>query len=117
MATTPPRPPLDVCRLDDRLTPAGTITGTVFFDYNANGRFDAAPPPLANAGRGPVAVGIDAGGAGPRGTAGALDAAGPPSGTAATGPDGRYTLTVSGTGPYRLEFDGLPAGGVFYGPT
>src|SRR4051812_7778594 len=77
---------------------SGTITGSVFHDFNANGIID---------------------GAGERGVAGVTVTAYDPSntvrGTATTAADGTYTLSATGTGPYRIEFTALPTG-YFTGP-
>lgn len=79
---------------------AGTITGTVYKDYNANGAMNTtgATPNFA----------IDAGVAGVVVTA--YDGAGVVRGTATTGASGTYSLAAAGTGPYRIEFTALPSG-------
>lgn len=91
---------------------AGVISGTVFQDYNYNGKRDTAAT-IANAGQGSVGIAID------RGVAGVTVTAYDPSniavGTATSGADGSYSLNALGNGPYRIEFTNLPAG-YFPGP-
>ena len=91
---------------------AGTITGTVFQDFNGNGLFNAAPT-IANNGFGTIGVAID------RGVANvevrAYNAAGvnvTPGLVVLTNASGAYSLTTNdvGTGPYRVEFTALPTG-------
>ena len=77
---------------------AGTITGRVFQDYNANGLFDNTGGTTA----------VDRGLAGV--TVTAYDSAGANQGSATTATDGTYSLDATGTGPYRLEFTNLPTG-------
>lgn len=77
---------------------AGTIEGTVFLDYNQDGEYDTAAP----AGE---STDVGVGGV----TVSAFDASGALQGTATTGSNGVYSLSASGTGPYRLEFT-VPAG-------
>lgn len=86
---------------------AGTITGTVFSDFNGNGRRDTAAT-LPNQGSGTYATAVDTGLAGV--TVTAFDAAGVQRGVTTTGAAGTYSLTVTGTGPYRVEFTNFPAG-------
>lgn len=82
---------------------SGTVKGTVFRDFNANGVFDsgnAADSGLANdSGFGGVTVT-------------AYDAAGTPVGNVTSNADGTYSVPVTGaTGKdVRVEFTGLPAG-------
>ena len=79
---------------------SGTITGTVFRDYNANGVRDTggtAPNFAIDAGVQSVTVT-------------AYDAAGVSRGTATTAANGTYSLSATGTGPYRIEFTNLPSG-------
>lgn len=75
---------------------AGTVTGTVFQDYNSNGVQDSA-----------------AGGAVDRGVAGVrvtvYDVAGGTA-TGTTGANGAYSVSPTGAGPFRVEFTELPAG-------
>ena len=87
---------------DAALAAGSPITGRAFQDYNANGLYDTTgvSPTLA----------IDRGVAGITVTAyisGSLT----PVGVATTTASGLYTLTTTdaGTGPYRLEFTGIPA--------
>jgi hypothetical protein len=98
-------------RLDDTAV-AGTVSGTVFQDYNYNGVRDTANN-LNNAGSGQVAAALDRGIAGV--TVTAYDANNAVVGTATSGADGTYSLNAAGTGPYRIEFTNLPAG-YFPGP-
>jgi uncharacterized repeat protein (TIGR01451 family) len=90
-----------------RVQAAGVVSGRVYQDFNSNGRFDVNPT-LPNDGGGTIRVATDVGVAGIRVTA--YDTAGTVQGTATSTNDGTYTLTVGGTGPYRLEFDNLPLG-------
>ncbi|MFN7947516.1 MAG: SdrD B-like domain-containing protein [Blastocatellia bacterium] len=84
--------------------PAGTITGTVFHDYNANGVQDTTST-ISNNGAGTTAVAVDKGVAGVQVTA--YDSSGAAAGTATTDASGNYSLSVSGSGPYRIEFTGI----------
>ncbi len=84
----------------------GTVTGTVFQDYNANGTRDTTGS-LTNDGGGAVAVAADRGIAGV--TITAYDSGGVASGATTSASNGSYTLTLTRTGPYRIEFTGLPA--------
>ena len=87
---------------------AGTITGTVFQDYNANGTRDTGGT-LPNAGgEGSLALPTDRGVSGV--TVTAYDSAGAAVGTATSDANGAYSLSATGTGPYRVEFTNLPAG-------
>lgn len=65
---------------------AGNISGTVFRDFNANGARDGSEP-----GVGGILVT-------------AYDDSGAIAGTDTTASDGTYTLSASGSGPYRVEF-------------
>ncbi len=76
----------------------GTLSGRVFVDYNANGLYDTAAG-LSS---------IDAGLAGV--TVSAYDSIGAARGSAVTDSSGNYSLSATGTGPYRLEFTNIPAG-------
>jgi hypothetical protein len=79
---------------------SGTITGTVYRDYNSNGVMDttgASPNYAKDTGVQGVVVT-------------AYDNAGVQQGTATTGATGTYSLSATGTGSYRLEFTSLPAG-------
>ncbi|MEM8533901.1 MAG: SdrD B-like domain-containing protein, partial [Chloroflexota bacterium] len=69
---------------------AGTINGTVFHDYDADGARDSGEPGIQ---------GI---------TVTAYDAAGATQGTTTSTADGTYTLNATGTGPYRVEFMDWP---------
>ncbi|CAN5445335.1 hypothetical protein BH10ACI3_BH10ACI3_07550 [soil metagenome] len=83
---------------DGDIALSGTITGRVFQDFNANGVFDTASG----------LVSIDAGVAGV--TVTAYNAAGASCGSAVTDASGNYSLSATGTGPYRLEFTTFPSG-------
>ena len=109
-------PKLAVSQLEDRTVPAGLISGSVFEDFNANGVFDSAPASLPNVGAGQYGVATDAGWTGPAVTVKAFDAANALVGTGTSGTNGAYSFSVSGVGPYRVEFSNLPTG-VFFGPT
>jgi uncharacterized repeat protein (TIGR01451 family) len=78
---------------------AGNITGTVFQDFNGNGVRDTA---------GALGTAVDDGIASV--TVSAYDASGALQGTTNSTPSGAYTLTATGTGPYRIEFTNLPTG-------
>ncbi|HMV47541.1 MAG TPA: SdrD B-like domain-containing protein, partial [Blastocatellia bacterium] len=86
---------------------AGTIKGTVFQDYNANGKRDDNAG-ITNAGSGNSGVAIDRGLA--EITVTAYSASAAVAGTAKTDAQGNYSLTASGDAPYRVEFTNLPAG-------
>ena len=128
--STPPRGPssLHMLRLEERDVPAGIFTGTVFLDTNANGQFDATPitVPLVS-GNGSTTLAAEVAYSGLQSpfdpitsrvpvTVTAFDAGNAAVGSATTGVDGRYSLSVPTGGQYRLEFSNLPAG-VSYGPT
>jgi hypothetical protein len=85
----------------------GTITGTVFQDYNANGTRETSTN-IANAGSGNISVAVDSGISGVVVTAYA--ASGAVAGTAATDEQGAFSLNASGDAPYRVEFTNLPDG-------
>ncbi|MDH3493628.1 MAG: carboxypeptidase regulatory-like domain-containing protein, partial [Acidobacteriota bacterium] len=79
---------------------AGTISGTVFLDYNLNGTRDTsgvAPNFAVDKGIGGVTVTV-------------YDAAGSQRGTAVSSATGGFSVSATGTGPYRVEFSSLPAG-------
>ncbi len=78
---------------------AGTISGVVFQDFNQDGLNNTT----ASAGLPAVDLGV----AGVQ--VRAYDSAGTLQGSATTGANGSYTLTATGTGPYRVEFT-VPAG-------
>lgn len=79
---------------------SGTLSGTVFLDYNQNGAMDTG-------GTSPNYA-VDTGVSGVVVTA--YDASGVSVGTATTNSSGTYSLSATGTGPYRLEFTSLPSG-------
>lgn len=89
---------------------SGTISGTVFQDYNGNGAFDSTST-INNEGTGTVGVAVDNGVANVQ--VRAFDAAGTnvtTGGFVSTAANGSYSLVATGTGPYRLEFTNLPSG-------
>jgi uncharacterized repeat protein (TIGR01451 family) len=92
---------------------AGTITGIVFQDFNSNGVMnttgDATNPAIDIGMAGVTVTAYDSTGANV-GTTTTRDGAGTPS----AGAIGTYSLSASGTGPYRIEFTTLPSG---YYPT
>jgi len=69
---------------------AGTITGVVFRDFNADGIRDVGEPGVDN-------ISVTA-----------YDSAGVDQGTITTSDTGAYSLNATGTGPYRVEFSGWP---------
>ena len=79
---------------------AGTITGTVYVDFNMNGIRDTTgiSPNLA----------VDSAVSGV--TVTAYDSGGVDRGSAVSASNGTYSIVTSGTGPYRLEFTALPTG-------
>ena len=77
---------------------AGTISGKVFQDFNGNGAFDNTSG--LNSIDGAVA-GV---------TVSAYDGLGNACGSMTTDADGNYSLSATGTGPYRVEFTTLPSG-------
>jgi len=79
---------------------SGNISGTVYIDYNMNGVMNTtgiAPNYAVDLG----VQGI---------TVTAFDSAGVNRGSTTTSANGTYTLSASGTGPYRVEFTTLPSG-------
>lgn len=86
---------------------AASITGRVFQDFNGNGTYDTSST-ISNNGFGTIGVAIDRGISGV--TVSAYDSAGVARGSATTDSVGNYTLSATGTGPYRLEFTTLPSG-------
>jgi protocatechuate 3,4-dioxygenase beta subunit len=104
---------LDVQHLEDRAVPTGTASGLVFLDYNANGTFDSSST-IPNKSAGTVGIAGDVAFKGV--TVSAYDSANTLQGSATTDATGNYSFALGGTGPYRLEFTGLPTG-VLYGPT
>jgi hypothetical protein len=102
--------------LEDRSLPSGVVTGLVFEDFNANGRYDPNPSLTNSSGIGSVGLAADRPVAGV--TVLAFDAnnrivgAALTTGTATTvnGSPVNYVLNVGGVGPYRIELTALPAG-------
>jgi hypothetical protein len=92
---------------------AGTITGVVYLDYNQNGARDtggAAPNYAIDIGLGGVTVtAYDSGGTA-RGTATSCVGNGNPTAFCTGSNNGAYSLSATGTGPYRIEFTNLPSG-------
>lgn len=83
---------------------AGTITGTVFRDYDADGARGSLEPGVG----GVTVTAYDASGAAAGSTA-TCSATGVPEAGCTLSNLGSYSLAVSGTGPYRVEFTGIPA--------
>ncbi|MEQ1922411.1 MAG: SdrD B-like domain-containing protein, partial [Pyrinomonadaceae bacterium] len=77
---------------------AGTISGKVFQDFNGNGAYDTTSGLNS----------IDGGVAGV--TVSAYDGLGNACGSTTTDAAGSYSLSATGTGPYRVEFTTLPSG-------
>ncbi len=94
-------------RIADDTAVAGVVSGTVFQDYNANGRRDTAAT-ITNSDGSSLAVAFDRGVSGVTVTAYAAN--GSEAGSATTGADGSYSINATGSGPYRVEFTNLPAG-------
>jgi hypothetical protein len=96
-----------------RTEAAGTISGTVYVDYNMNGARNtsaAAPNYAVDAGVGGVTVTLyDASGTS-RGTATTCTALNTPTSFCTGNNNGAYSITAAGTGPYRVEFTTLPSG-------
>jgi hypothetical protein len=86
---------------------SGAISGRVFQDFNGNGTYDTTTTILNN-GSGSIGVAIDLGVAGV--TVTVYDSAGAARGSATTAASGSYAVSATGTGPYRVEFTGLPIG-------
>lgn len=111
--TTRNRLRLDVQTLEDRSVPAGTVSGTVFQDYNGNGLYDVNPT-IPNKGVGAVSVASDIPVQGV--TVTVYVGNGTVVGSKATDAAGNYAIdTSAATGPFRVEFTGLPTG-ASYGP-
>ncbi len=79
----------------------GSVTGTVFRDYNGNGRMDTAGGSGVQVDVGVGSVAVEA-----------FDSTGASVATTTTAANGTYTLTVAGaaTTDLRVEFSGFPAG-------
>jgi hypothetical protein len=94
-----------------RTQASGTISGKVFQDFNSNGAYDTAATINNSSGTGTVGVAVDVGVAGVE--VRAYDSAGnnvTTGGAATSDAAGNYSLSATGTGPYRIEFTNLPAG-------
>lgn len=90
-------------RSEKKLAPeAGTISGRVFGDFNGDGVYDTSGGTTA------APLAIDAGVAGVAVTV--YDSNGANQGSGTTNASGQYSIAATGTGPYRVEFTGLPAG-------
>ena len=85
---------------DASIIMAGTISGTIYVDYNMNGVRDTTgtSPNLAVDS---VVSGV---------TVTAYDSVGADRGSSVSAANGTYSIITSGTGPYRLEFTTLPSG-------
>ncbi len=84
-----------------KIEASGTISGRIFQDFNGNGNYDSsgASPNFA----------VDAGVSGV--TVTVYDGAGTARGSATSAvTTGLYSITATGTGPYRVEFTTLPTG-------
>ncbi len=84
----------------DNLT--GTLTGRVFQDFNGNGLYDtsggtAAAPQAVDIGVKNVRVRV-------------YDSGGTQRGNVQTATNGTWSISATGTGPYRIEFTELPTG-------
>jgi hypothetical protein len=101
------RPPLEIEQLECRVVPT-TISGVVFEDFNASGKYVTAATINADQ-SGTVGVAVDTAVAGV--TVSAYDSNGNLVGTTVSTTTG-YTLVTSdpGNGPYRLQFTNLPTG-------
>ena len=96
----------------DSLVMVGNITGRVFQDFNGNGTYETTTT-ITNNGSGTIGVAIDRGV--PNVQVRAYSATGvdvTTGGVALTDATGNYTVVTNdvGSGPYRVEFTGLPAG-------
>ena len=92
---------------------AGTISGTVYIDYNMNGARNtsaAAPNYAVDAGAGGVTVNVYDTSGTLRGTAASCAGLNNPTAFCTGNNNGAYSIAATGTGPYRVEFTNLPAG-------
>ncbi len=90
---------------------SGTISGKVFQDYNSNGTFDTTSTINNSSGTGTIGTAIDIGVQSVE--VRAYDSAGnnvTTGGAVTTDSSGNYSLSATGTGPYRIEFTNIPAG-------
>jgi uncharacterized repeat protein (TIGR01451 family) len=79
---------------------AGALSGKVFQDYNGNGQLDTGAQGAVDRGIGGVTVSV-------------FDASGASAGQTVSAPNGVWSLSASGSGPYRIEFGALPPGFAF----
>ena len=91
-----------VCFRLETARAAGSITGRVFQDFNGNGVYENGTGITS------LPIAVDTGVAGVVVTA--YDRFGINRGSTTTNANGTYSLTASGTGPYRLEFTQIPTG-------
>src|SRR5687768_5166095 len=94
---------LELLHLEARENPAGSITGLVFNDVNANALFDPTAAAPTASGVGTYQTPGDTGIAGV--TVVAFNPSGTQVATTTTAANGTYTLdTGATTGPYRIQF-------------
>ena len=98
--STPSHAQFSSSKDEDSIMMAGTVSGTVYIDYNMNGTRDTTgtSPNLA----------VDS--LVSNVTVTAYDSLGANRGSAVSGTNGIYSIVTTGTGPYRLEFTTLPSG-------
>jgi hypothetical protein len=92
---------------------SGTITGSVYVDYNMNGARNTnatAPNYAVDEGVGGATVSLYDSSGTLSGTATTCTALNSPTAFCTGNNNGAYSLTATGTGPYRVEFTNLPAG-------
>jgi hypothetical protein len=82
-----------------RVHAAAIVSGRVFQDFNGNGAYDTTVTSGAAIDRGVGGV-----------TVTAYDSGGISRGATTTGSDGTYSINITGTGPYRIEFTTIPTG-------
>lgn len=80
----------------------GTISGRVFEDFNGNGVYDTSGGTSAA----PTAIDVGVSGV----TVTVYDSGGATQGSGTTNASGIFSISAGGTGPYRVEFTGIPAG-------
>ncbi len=94
-----------------RTQASGTISGRVFQDFNSNGVYDTTTTINNSSGVGTVGVAVDSGVQAVE--VRAYDSAGnnvTTGGVVTSDAAGNYSLSATGTGPYRVEFTNLPSG-------